>query len=197
MKTDKYIIQTKETQYRQIMSETKILDIQLLEFNKGQIEGLPKNPRMIRKQAPQIKWVISFADGTQCGDGTIYRASNFVLTGIKKKHTNNRIRKWLTNSKKTLDNKNFPSINGRYFSNVLLEQGGGHYVNGFQLRYIYFLDKKSRQNLTVPELPFSKIDEIGAGMYKGENISRNERHTECEAQKERKKTKLNNERETL
>lgn len=30
------------------MSETKILDIQLLEFNKGQIEGLPKNPRMIR-----------------------------------------------------------------------------------------------------------------------------------------------------
>ena len=38
--------------------------------------------RMIRKQAPQIKWVISFADGAQCGDGTIYRASNFVLTGI-------------------------------------------------------------------------------------------------------------------
>lgn len=30
------------------MSETKILDINLLEFNKGQIEGLPKNPRMIR-----------------------------------------------------------------------------------------------------------------------------------------------------
>lgn len=30
------------------MSEIKILDIQLLEFNKGQIEGLPKNPRMIR-----------------------------------------------------------------------------------------------------------------------------------------------------
>lgn len=40
--------------------------------------------RMIKKQAPHIKWVISFADGAQCGDGTIYRASNFVLTGIKK-----------------------------------------------------------------------------------------------------------------
>lgn len=39
--------------------------------------------RMIRKQAPQIKWVVSFADGCQCGDGTIYRASNFLLTGIK------------------------------------------------------------------------------------------------------------------
>lgn len=43
--------------------------------------------RMIRKQAPQIKWVVSFADGCSCGDGTIYRASNFVLTGIKQNNT--------------------------------------------------------------------------------------------------------------
>ncbi|MGY4194525.1 MULTISPECIES: hypothetical protein [unclassified Bradyrhizobium] len=27
--------------------------------------------------------MISFADGCQCGDGTIYRAVAFVLTGIK------------------------------------------------------------------------------------------------------------------
>lgn len=46
-----------------------------------------KSLRMIKKQAPQIKWIISFADGTQCGDGTIYRASNFVLTGINKNKT--------------------------------------------------------------------------------------------------------------
>ena len=39
--------------------------------------------RLIKKYAPQIKWVISFADACSCGDGTIYRASNFVLTGIK------------------------------------------------------------------------------------------------------------------
>ena len=43
-----------------------------------------KTIRMIKKQAPQIKWIISFADGCSCGDGTIYRASNFVLTAIKK-----------------------------------------------------------------------------------------------------------------
>jgi hypothetical protein len=30
--------------------------------------------------------------------------------------------------------------------------------------------------LTVPEIPFSKIDEMGAGMYKGENVTRAERH---------------------
>jgi hypothetical protein len=56
-------------------------------------EALPRNSesraigvamRMLRQHAPQLKWVVSFADGTQCGDGTIYRASGFVLTGIKK-----------------------------------------------------------------------------------------------------------------
>ena len=42
--------------------------------------------RLIRKMYPQIKWVISFSDGAQCGDGTIYRASGFYLTSIKKIH---------------------------------------------------------------------------------------------------------------
>jgi len=39
--------------------------------------------RLIKKNAPQVKWIISFADGAQCGDGTIYRASGFYLVGIK------------------------------------------------------------------------------------------------------------------
>jgi hypothetical protein len=56
-------------------------------------DALPRNSesraiavamKLLRKHAPQIKWVVTFADGTQCGDGTIYRASGFVLTGIKK-----------------------------------------------------------------------------------------------------------------
>jgi hypothetical protein len=44
------------------------------------------------------------------------------------------------------------------------------------LRYIYFLDKSYKDKLTVPILPFSEIDKIGAGMYKGENITVEERH---------------------
>lgn len=39
--------------------------------------------KLLRKYAPQVKWVVTFADGTQCGDGTIYRAAGFVLTAIK------------------------------------------------------------------------------------------------------------------
>lgn len=70
---------------------------EFLELNRMAFDDyLPRNSesycigatlRMIKKKAPQIKWVISFADGTQCGDGTIYRASNFVLTGINKNKT--------------------------------------------------------------------------------------------------------------
>ena len=39
--------------------------------------------RLLKKNYPHLEWVVSFADATQCGDGTIYRASGFVLTGIK------------------------------------------------------------------------------------------------------------------
>jgi len=66
----------------------EFLELNRLAFS----DALPRNSesraisvamKLIRKHAPQVKWVISFADATQCGDGTIYRASGFVLTGIK------------------------------------------------------------------------------------------------------------------
>jgi hypothetical protein len=59
-------------------------------------EALPKNSesraisialKMLKKHAPHLEWVISFADGTQCGDGTIYRASGFYLTQINRYQT--------------------------------------------------------------------------------------------------------------
>jgi hypothetical protein len=40
-------------------------------------------------------------------------------------------------------------------------------IPGFQLRYVYFLDPTARERLTVPVIPFAKIGEVGAGMYKG------------------------------
>ncbi len=50
-----------------------------------------------------------------------------------------------------------------------MKQTYGEYspLNGFQLRYIYFLNKEARNRLTVPILPFSTIDKMGAGMYLG------------------------------
>jgi hypothetical protein len=145
-------------------------------------EALPRNSesraiaivmRLLKKNAPQLKWVVSFADATQCGDGTIYRASGFVLTGIKE---NGQILDWDGQliAKKTLDNLNYPRPNGKYYSRVLLETGQAHKILGFQLRYIYFLDPSYRARLTVPEIPFSEIEKRGAKMYKGNPGGRGE-----------------------
>lgn len=123
--------------------------------------------KLIKKKAPQIKWVISFADGCQCGDGTIYRASNFVLTGIKK-NTGLRIDKDGSVHSQVTFSAHRPNEMHKFREMEVLK--------GFQLRYIYFIDKAYKEKLTVPIIPFSKIDELNAGMYKGERVSIEERN---------------------
>lgn len=135
--------------------------------------------KMIKKHAPQIKWIISFADGCQCGDGTIYRASGFVLTGIKPNKSLYQLPSGEVIHELTISSaptKPRPELGGRslydvsggsYSTKKWAEISGAKPVKGFQLRYIYFVDKSYRERLTVPEIPFSKIDELGAGMYKG------------------------------
>ena len=113
--------------------------------------------RLIRKSYPHIEWVISFADGTQCGDGTIYRASGFVLTQIAE---NKQMRINPKNGKPQQSMAAFHEGNAREFKNWKP-------LPGFQLRYIYFLNPSARSRLTVPILPFSEIDRRGAGMYLG------------------------------
>jgi hypothetical protein len=127
--------------------------------------------RWLRKQYPWLKWVVSFADGTQCGDGTIYRASGFVLTAVKKNNQILRMPDGKLINKKTLDNPNHMTADGRFGSSLAREQGATP-IPGFQLRYIYFLDPTARERLTVPILPFSEIERRGAGMYRGKPISR-------------------------
>lgn len=151
---------------------------------------IAKSIRMIRKNAPQIKWIISFADGCSCGDGTIYRASNFVLTGIKKNSNlcvlpnGEKIHKMTLESSPTSPRKElggmsyFQLTGGAYNFKKYVEKVGGSILTGYQLRYIYFIDKTFRSRLTIPEIPFSQIDEIGAGMYLGEKMSLAERHVD-------------------
>ena len=122
--------------------------------------------RWIRKTYPHVKWVVSFADGCQCGDGTIYRASGFVLTSIKKNNQILRMPDGTLMNKKTLDNPNHMGSDGR-FGSAVARDSGAKPIDGFQLRYVYFIDSAARERLTVPVLPFSEIERRGAGMYKG------------------------------
>jgi hypothetical protein len=127
--------------------------------------------RWIKKTYPWMQWVISFADGTQCGDGTIYRASGFVLTGIKRNKQILRMPNGELIARKTLDNPQHMGRNGNYGSSVARE-AGAVFLDGFQLRYVYFLDQSALARLTVPVLPFSKIAECGASMYRGQRRER-------------------------
>lgn len=185
------------------MDKSKILGLvdgtgwnQVLELNRMAFDDyLPRfseshcisqSIKLIRKNAPQIKWIVSFADGCQCGDGTIYRASNFILTGIKENKT---ILEFPTGDRvaaMTLEAHfdlpvvrkicNYYGIDCKYRTRAEYIKLGAKYVDGYMLRYLFFVDKKFRKKLLVPELPFSKIDEMGAGMYKGEKVLLSERH---------------------
>lgn len=171
--------------------------------------------RIMRKAYPHIKWVVSFADAAQCGDGTIYRASGFALTGIKENNqvweapqgearfsrlalidqtstgqkqiatrlcrvTAEKAVNIISRSSMTMLGNNGACAQRREHeaAGLVTACTGGssmkRYIDagfkpipGFQLRYIYFLDPMARERLTVPVIPFSKIAEVGAGMYKG------------------------------
>lgn len=155
-------------------------------------EYLPKNSesrcisvsiKLIQKHAPQIKWILSFSDGSQCGDGTIYRASGFCLTSIKKntaiyefpdgfRVASNVLTSNNMSTNKMLAKKYGATLNGGA-STKPFKDVGAKLIDGFQLCYIYLIDKTCK--ITVPILPFSKIDEMHAGMYKGQRITLAER----------------------
>jgi len=140
--------------------------------------------KLIKKNAPHIKWIVSFADGLQCGDGTIYRASGFLLTGITEykefyELPNKEVvlgatlrlsgyTNWL---KPFISKEKFNIVsNGGSKSRPVMEYIGAKQLQGgHSFRYIYLIDKTCK--ITVPILPFSKIDELGAGMYKGQRVS--------------------------
>ncbi len=142
-------------------------------LQKSSMIGLVDAFRWMRKQYPHIKWCVSFADGTQCGDGAIYRASGFVLTAIKQNSS-----MWMLKTGEVICDvvtrmKGSNGVRERIGFKVgqswssYAKQSGAVKLPGFQLRYIYFIDPTCKERLTVPILPFSEIDRRGAGMYKG------------------------------
>lgn len=144
-----------------------------LELNRMAFSSaLPKNSesraiamsmKILKKHLPNLEWIISYADATQCGDGTIYRASGFVLTGIKENRTLLELPNGEVVADISLNTSNKKTgKNASYW-----KKKGAKPLVGFQLRYIYFLNKNARARLTVPELPFADIAKQGATMYRG------------------------------
>lgn len=137
--------------------------------------------KLIKKNAPHVKWIVSFSDGTQCGDGTIYRASGFNLIGIAESGQVFNFNGNIVHGKVLWDKS---LVKGWTVSDSCMEKlrKNGNTIErlqGYQLKYIYLIDKSCK--ITVPILPFSKIDEMGAGMYKGNKVTLQERKQAREA----------------
>jgi hypothetical protein len=124
--------------------------------------------RWIKKQYPWIKWIVSFADATQSGDGSIYRATGFILTQIKKNKTILKLKtgEIITDITLNVASKRTGRPAGWFKKNGALP------LDGYQLRYIYFFNKKDVELLDRPIIPYSEIKRIGAEMYMGEKIKR-------------------------
>lgn len=114
--------------------------------------------RMLRNHYPHIKWVVSFADGCQCGDGTIYRASGFLLTAIRE---NDALRI-------NPESGEVQHAIRAHHDKKAVEYRTWEKLSGYQMRYVYFLKPEERANLTCEVIPYSRIKEIGAGMYRGQ-----------------------------
>ncbi|WP_288956031.1 hypothetical protein [uncultured Polaribacter sp.] len=149
---------------------------EFIELNRMAFDDyLPKNSesrcisisiKMIKKNAPHIKWIISFADGTQCGDGTIYRASGFKLVEVRKNAGICKLNGQVSHIKKTYDLGLTSSFLKKSDIPKLKQKGYDvEILDGFQLKYIFLIDKTCEINAEI--LPFSYIKEVGAKMYKG------------------------------
>lgn len=168
---------------------------EMLELNRMAFDSyLPRNSesrclsisfKLIKKNAPHIKWIISFSDGTQCGDGTIYRASGFLLTKITPSKNLAQLPNGEVIHKMTLESNPtskreelngmsyYELTGGKYDFSKYIKETGAKTLVGYQLRYVRLLSNDS--SLNCENIPFSKIDDIGAGMYKGQKISLAER----------------------
>ncbi len=144
----------KNTRWNDFIELNRMVFTDLLPRN-SESRAISITIRLLKNNAPNLKWIISFADATSCGDGTIYRASGFKLVGINKNKTIRLNPE--TGTPMHAIQAHHKKIGYKFRSWTLIE--------GYMLKYVYLIDKKCVLN--KPLIPFDKIKEIGADMYKG------------------------------
>lgn len=121
--------------------------------------------RMIKKNAPHIKRIVSFADWCQCWDWTIYRASWFELTQINKNKDVRKDKDWNIYARTTIS---------AHHPEKKHERKQMIPIDWFMLRYIKLLKPNLKRNYEI--IPYTEIDKYWAWMYKWKKITRAERH---------------------
>ena len=138
-----------------------------LEFNRMWLSDIaPHNSesqaigqifKWFKKNRPDIKWLISFADGAMSKVGTIYQATNWIYTGYNKTGG-----LWVTKDGVRMHHAGL-ALKHKDTKRDTLEAHYGtplYRVVGGQFRYIYFLDKRWKKRLAHKPLEYPKLDNI-------------------------------------
>lgn len=160
---------------------------QAVELNRlAFADWLPRNSesRAIRCAARDIlrlgpELIQSYADGTRCGDGAIYRAAGFFLLSVKR---NSDLWSTPNGVQHTINFQlNHPTpiqATARRATGLdtasgvkLLRAWGAVRLEGFQLRYALPLTDRARKAIVLPILPYSAIGDAGARMYRGKRLA--------------------------
>lgn len=129
--------------------------------------------RLMKKEYPHLKWCVSFSDATQSGDGSIYRATGFVLTQIKENKSMWRMPDGEVVCQLSFTIGGSTALRRRYGMfptetfGMFSKRVGAWCLPGYQLRYVKFLDESMRKNLTCDEIPFDRIKQMGISMHRG------------------------------
>ena len=155
---------------------------QFLEFNRMWLSDIaPHNSeskaiglifKWFRKNRPDIKWLLSFADGASGKVGTIYQATNWIYTGYDRQGG-----VWVTSDGTRITQRSM-IMKHKSTKRDHLESIYGtplYRVRGGQFRYIYFLDKKWRKRLTVEPREYPKLDDLDKYLiiYKTHKVKEN------------------------
>ena len=115
--------------------------------------SISKALKYVKEKKPELKWIISFADGMMGKVGTIYQATNFIYTGFRK---DGGI--WMTKQGERIHSISLWHKHGTINRGVLEGIYGKplYKVFGGQHRYFYFYDKGLIKELQVKILPYPK-----------------------------------------
>lgn len=140
--------------------------------------------RILADRYPSLEWLLSFADGVQCGDGTIYRAAGWLLTNVGESgqilqapNGQRFSRMAVTEAGMSRRREALSIVGAATAENIAsssprpLLDGGFKAVPGYMLRYVKPLRPGVLDRLTVPVLPYSEIDRRGASMYRSRRPS--------------------------
>lgn len=119
--------------------------------------SISKSIKWVKENKPELKWIISFADGMMGKVGTIYQATNFIYTGFRK---DGGI--WMTKDGDRIHSISLWHKHGTINRGVLEGIYGKplYKVFGGQHRYFYFYDKELIKELQVDILPYPKADKL-------------------------------------